>query len=145
LLGIHLLVSFRSRQPLISPAVSRQPVVTVFVTYQLSSHHRSVGQLQHLRHTPSGGYGKRHDRRQYQQKDTDKLFHYLIISIDHFCCKDTTSPEDLFLFFHNTTDAIKMKSNSSNALYMGIVEDLNIFRFEMVLLRDLDFQLRLAL
>jgi hypothetical protein len=44
-----------------------------------------------------------------------------------------------------TTDAIKMKSNSSNALYMGIVEDLNIFRFEMVLLRDLDFQLRLAL
>lgn len=44
-----------------------------------------------------------------------------------------------------TTDAIKMRLKSSNALYMGIVEDSVIFRFEMVLLRDLDFQPRLAL
>ena len=43
------------------------------------------------------------------------------------------------------TDAIKMKSNLSNALYMGIVEDSNIFRFELALLRDLNIQPRLAL
>ena len=47
--------------------------------------------------------------------------------------------------FLNTTDAIKMKSNMSNALYMGIVEDSAIFRFELALLRDLNIQPRLAL
>ena len=51
----------------------------------------------------------------------------------------------VFKLCHNTTDAIKMRSNSSNALYMRIVEDSTIFRFEMALLRDLDFQPRLAL
>lgn len=38
-----------------------------------------------------------------------------------------------------------MSSNSSNDLYMGFVEDSTIFRFEMALLRDLDFQPLLAL
>ena len=33
----------------------------------------------------------------------------------------------------------------SNALYMGIVEDSAIFRFELALLRDLNIQPRLAL